>query len=830
MSVQTQQIHRRKSSKDEDEINSTPISQPSNVEVTLTVPEQHDLPSVTLAPPPRNRVHSAPLQSQYGHSRTPSSPNTLPPPSSPSPSPFRTNFQPMSMPPRQLNGHGHPMPITSPFRSTFSGTMGPPQMMNGHSRTRSISTPFSPALPSPLSSSFPPSSMSSSGSPPNSALPPYLSPSQSAPENLQNPNQNMNQNGEAQVHSPQASASTAAKHARRHSRMHSRNLSVFFPRPESLSHRTISEDGDPEGGQEITIPTSNDEVEAQVIPAAGSSVSIPGRDMRRNSSHGHSPITPLGQGFTFGARPPPGVPMPDSDGDGNMESMLTAPPMSLSLSGSSTSSSTSATSTTSTSKKRGHHHKHSLSHNFFSFLEPGTNGALNSREEELHTLPTPIPVSPWGPISAIPPDSAAPSKTSFGFGPGSGSGSAVPSPVPSPLTMNGHAHPHHTHPHPSADPRISPGALTVSLAQFTLGAWLWVTGQQVGSLACTGLGYWIVFDAFGVALAGVVPGWLAAGSRSGPGMMKEREKIRRPYGNGRLETVLMFAQAVYLLFSSVYVCKETVEHVLLSAGEGQGHHHHHGDEEEGFGIDFPIFMTFITFVSLFATALIFENNTKIVHIAGNRIPSIPTLLRSIWSPSRNHHLQDAPPTTRLGLLVSNPFVASPLLFCAGIVGIALVLPPAQHRSADLVLASLIALVTFQVAYRACVVLGAVLLQTSPSRGLANGKMEAFLRAMRSYASPLPLSSSASSKSSSSLPSASASLVITLELHVREGLGDEDVLKLTRWAWERCVSAIISGYGGAGGGGTGGSVNLRDVKEMGEDGPGVPEVTVGVVRG
>lgn len=39
----------------------------------------------------------------------------------------------------------------------------------------------------------------------------------------------------------------------------------------------------------------------------------------------------------------------------------------------------------------------------------------------------------------------------------------------------------------------------------------------------------------------------------------------------------MFAQSVYLMFSSVYVCKETVEHLLLSVGEG--YHHHHGDEE-----------------------------------------------------------------------------------------------------------------------------------------------------------------------------------------------------------------------------------------------------------
>jgi hypothetical protein len=55
---------------------------------------------------------------------------------------------------------------------------------------------------------------------------------------------------------------------------------------------------------------------------------------------------------------------------------------------------------------------------------------------------------------------------------------------------------------------------------------------------------------------------------------------------------------------------------------------------------------------------------------------------------------------------------------------------AQHRVADLVLASIIAGLTFKVAYRASVVLGTVLLQTSPPRGLTSGKMEAFLRAMR----------------------------------------------------------------------------------------------------
>ena len=54
----------------------------------------------------------------------------------------------------------------------------------------------------------------------------------------------------------------------------------------------------------------------------------------------------------------------------------------------------------------------------------------------------------------------------------------------------------------------------------------------------------------------------------------------------------------------------------------------------------------------------------------------------------------------------------------------------QHRPFDLILAGLETTITFNLAYRAAVELGAVLLQTSPARGLAGGRMEAFLRAMR----------------------------------------------------------------------------------------------------
>lgn len=60
---------------------------------------------------------------------------------------------------------------------------------------------------------------------------------------------------------------------------------------------------------------------------------------------------------------------------------------------------------------------------------------------------------------------------------------------------------------------------------------------------------------------------------------------------------------------------------------------------------------------------------------------------------------------------------------------------------------------------------------------------------------------------------SDSLVVTMEIHVKEDLGDDAVLTLTKWAWERCVSALGS---------------LKDIQ--GDPSCGGPEVTVGVVRG
>ncbi|KAI9060095.1 hypothetical protein FKP32DRAFT_1595833 [Trametes sanguinea] len=736
-------MHRRKSSKDEDQDNvlvfpapqSPPATAPLSQGFTVNGNTTNDENAGLQPPLTRARVVS-----------TPSIPMSQSYPGQPaSAGPYRTSFAAPRQPPLngatpsygQLNGR-HQAPA---MRQSFSL---PSPHSHPHSRTRSISGPFSPITPSPLSSSFPSSQLS--------MPPPHkLSSSSTAPE-LYQPGSSPPENG-IKMSQPPA-------HTRRHSRLHSRNLSIYFPRPGSLPSTSIAEDG----AQELDFSEAPEYDEGVPIPSAS-----PGPGQRT-----------FREGFTFGARPP------------SSASSATHPMSPMKPSGSGAS-------------RRGHHHKHSLSHNFFSFLEPGAQSAPG----ELHTQPTPVPTSPWAPISPFPSSTSMASDRVLT----NGDATVMAEPKTHSRSPIGRIR---------APPQVSPLAIGASVWQFALGAWLWITGQQVGSLSCTGLGYWVVFDAIGVALGHIMPNRLA--------QLEMRAEMRRPYGNVRIETVMTFAQSVYLIFTSVYVCKETVEHLLLSSGEG--HHHHHGDEVSAvFGIDFPVRLVFITFLSLLTTATVFNNHTKLVNTAGNHIPSLASLI-----PARSRYRASSfayPPL--LDNLLTNPYSLAPILFASCVLFTATSVPPRQHRPIDLILAAVETTVTFKLAYRAAVALGAVLLQTSPARGLAGGRMEAFLRAMREIERHpqvlhLPAPHIWQLTPSLTLPEGdlsspyavgpvadkaqgpTQSLVVTLELHVRHDLEDVEVLRLTKWAWERCVHALHFGTRG------------------GEGGEGEAEVTVGIVKG
>ncbi len=379
------------------------------------------------------------------------------PPHSPSAGPYRTSFS-VTRPVSNMgtyshlhgtNGHLHPSPA---MRQSFSLPAH-----GAHSRTRSVSGPFSPISPSPLSTSFP----ASHSSPAATSHGLSIATSSSDLEQPHSPPKgHAFPNGKGLPSSPPGSSQA---HTRRHSRLHSRNLSVFFPRPGSLPSTSIAEDG-------------NQEAQFTPSPSYSSSTSDDGIPMP-SASPGPGQRT-FRDGFTFGARPP------EEHFDTNS---ATGSPMSGAA-------------------RRGHHHKHSLSHNFFSFLEPGGGS------EDLHTQPTLTPVSPWAPISPFPMEKSDSKHT------------GLQTPIED---TNGYAHSFMAR-EKSPDrkiytpPQIEPSAAVAAGMQFILGASLWVIGQQVGSLSCTGLGYWVVFDAFGMGLGRVLPGYLAKQSQPGT--------TRRPYG------------------------------------------------------------------------------------------------------------------------------------------------------------------------------------------------------------------------------------------------------------------------------------------------------------
>lgn len=218
----------------------------------------------------------------------------------------------------------------------------------------------------------------------------------------------------------------------RHGRIHSRNLSVFFPRPGGEQPSSIAEDDDDEneGVQEVEFRETLD-------PSPPNS-------------------RQLGSGFKFGGQP--------------SSASLTASSSLPAISG---------------TKRRGHHHKHSLSHNFFSFMEP--NGVGPS------TTPTPTPGSPWNSVSPFP-TSPSVSRSVLSIPRDDLDAAPIPQALVDPVSAD-----HYNAPSTKDQEKLV--ALAFFTFEFILGSWTWAAGQSRGSLACTGLGYWVVFDAFGVALS-----------------------------------------------------------------------------------------------------------------------------------------------------------------------------------------------------------------------------------------------------------------------------------------------------------------------------------------
>ncbi|KAF8333201.1 uncharacterized protein EI90DRAFT_3053339 [Cantharellus anzutake] len=411
-------------------------------------------------------------------------------------------------------------------------------------------------------------------------------------------------------------------------------------------------------------------------------------------------------------------------------------------------------------KRRGHHHKHSVSHNFFSFMEPG-----QTQEE-------PSPESPFPSQDSTP-----------HFSPGTSERRSSLRPLPMSHKRSPSVHLLSRY----LDNPEQTTALIFFAAETVLGSSLWIAGQSRGSLACTGLGYWIVFDSLGVALSSAFPSLWS--------LSAQEVDLQRPFGTRRLETTVSFAQSIYLIFSAVYVLKEAVEHFLLSS-EGEAAHPHHN---HSIGISFPAFLLWLSLASLLLSNFAYRNHSRLVDAVGSSLPHPSTVFASIPFLRRSARvvlssLNSSPLVSRI---LSNPFTLAPTTFVLLLLYASYFADKSQQMTIDMLVSSIETVWTFSIAYPSAVSLGKILLQTAPERTLSGGSLESFQRAIREirrdprilevldthlWQLTLPRSSSLSS-------SDAEELVASVEVHVQEDASDMDILEITRWASDKISIAL-----------------------------------------
>ncbi|PWN37184.1 uncharacterized protein FA14DRAFT_187312 [Meira miltonrushii] len=366
---------------------------------------------------------------------------------------------------------------------------------------------------------------------------------------------------------------------------------------------------------------------------------------------------------------------------------------------------------------------------------------------------------------------------------------------------------------------------------FILGAVLWMKGQSGDSLAMTGLGYLVVFDAFGV-LNSVASEWLIEQWRREKASVHahgHNKKFVKPYGPHRIETLLQFSQTIYLLFAAIYVCKESVEHALL---EGHEEEHHEQDEV---GLRLPQLTLLITTAACIFSNVVLQNHVKLVAACG-----FSTAASEASSASRRragHGRQVsvlADPSVMAGpflQLFANPFSVTVLFFASTLTVSAFAMPAFQVAALDKVLAGLESVAMLYVAYPASKALGKILLQTAPKQHeVQNVQLMRTLRTIEehklvTYVAPPHLwqltpptsainqtqpaaaiqfsangLSSSSSASSLLLGQATnrtaknAALIASVQIFLHDNASDADVLDITRWAWQLLAPAVGAGAG------------------------------------
>ncbi|PWN21252.1 hypothetical protein BCV69DRAFT_298281 [Microstroma glucosiphilum] len=589
------------------------------------------------------------------------------------------------------------------------------------------------------------------------------------------------------------------EHSRKHSRVHSRNLSVFFPQPGSAAEQEADQ-------HRVDMNYSNDRPQIYVDTA--------GAQARSNDSEYWSTTPESASVQTSPSQSRRGHHSKHSVSHGIFRPPSGATPTRPGL------------------------YREDSSESFVSFAPNGSPEALKSRS-------TSVNASHDYPLhqSAHPHDhhghthqhhhqhAHTPHKEAVG------KFAALPYPLSIFATL------------PPLPPKLAP-TLVFSLCHFVLGSALWVAGQSSDSLSVTGLGYLVVFDSLGIFNESLSRWILAAKSSS----TANTQKISSAYSMHRTSTLLNFVQVIYLLFAAVYVCKESIEHALLEGddqavisplaatetahlaagslagsasvvtGGGAGHHQHE-EGLEGLELNLPVVKIALAVLACLFSNLVLSNHAKLVAASG-----ISTTTSSPGTTSRRHSrsqsvlVQTANLTGPVLSLLSNPYTMAVLFFSTTLLFSALTMSPFQVAALDKVLAGLESVTMWYIALPASRVLGKVLLQTAPNiNNEDEGGRTNTLQLMKAIKAledhPLVHStkpphvwqltpstsavnaaaggaknSLALSSSSSSRTAKSPTLIASVRVILHKHATDADILKVTKWAYQRCAPSVGAGMG------------------------------------
>ncbi|KAI9285627.1 cation efflux family-domain-containing protein [Umbelopsis sp. AD052] len=289
---------------------------------------------------------------------------------------------------------------------------------------------------------------------------------------------------------------------------------------------------------------------------------------------------------------------------------------------------------------------------------------------------------------------------------------------------------------------------SVACLQAILGFMIYGAAGSLGSLSMLAYSYIVVFDAIGLIntfVSTVLEFDSAFRARN----------VQRPYGAIRLQILLALASAIYLLFFSMQVSKESLEHLLLPSSHDVSENSHTAHPEKSAGI--------ITF-------LLLASSIGISYLAGVNLQNhetfckvwrrMPITMQGISYSVINRGRRGAISTLRGNIFTSSVIGSGLLVVMANYIF--------RNSAMDKLVATAEAVAMFYVAGPTATALGKLILQTTP-KPLRNG-IEGKLRELQQIKGVLSIGRTHFWQNTF------GQYIASLELHVAADVDEQEILQ------------------------------------------------------